>query len=345
MVRRMVRRMVWPMVWPRIFSFLLQALESITGFSQMEHHTDSANTSDSNDSAGSEQGLRAALNRAVGGHLNLLREMSRVSAELDSEVQAEWMVKRLLFLSYEFESQLHGLGTLTDDEKLQQLNRFLFEKKGFVCQCDPRKLLASYEAFLLSRTLVTRTGAPIVLALIYAFLAERVGVSIDFVDLKPTGQIKYYLRWSKNEDMSLRSHFIDLSRGGATLTTDELIETLQHRFLDESDPSNVLETMSFESFLADYLLQLKAAFLPHASVEKLLFIQNILIAYQPSSLQLLGERALLHRRLGNFRSALTDLKRFFAFVEREKAPIELVKLLDELNRLLERHKSLIDLVD
>jgi hypothetical protein len=62
-------------------------------------------------------------------------------------------------------------------------------------------------------------------------------------------------------------------------------------------------------------------------------------------LKFVGERALLHRRLGNFKSSLADLKRYFAFHERAKAPADLVALFDEMMRALESAKSKIDVLE
>jgi regulator of sirC expression with transglutaminase-like and TPR domain len=283
-----------------------------------------------NDPTHSDERRHADAQRAVGGCHTLIREISRISAEIDPLVPADWMIKRSLFFAYELVSRVEGREAERD--RLALLNKFIFEEKRFECLCDTGKLREPWEAYLFNSVLVKRAGAPTVLALLYAFLADRIGVKLEFVDLKPT----CFLKWTDQG----RSRFIDITRSGSTLSSDELIETLHTRFqMPTFGNAGLLETFSFESYLADYLTALKTVMITKNDPEQMLFLQNTLIAYQPSNLHLLAERAILHRRVGNFKSALADLKRFFAFHEREKASAELVKLHDDLVKLLERHKA------
>ena len=281
--------------------------------------------------------LHADVHRAVGGTLNLIRELARVSHHLDGTIPAEWMVKRMQFLSYELQAHLHlndhkyGSKNDSESERLAALNRFFFGEQGFKCLSEPFRLPEPSSAYRLSHVLTSREGAAPVLELLYAFLAERIGVSLDFVDLKPT----CFLRWRDGG----RSRFIDITRSGSTLSSDELIETLHTRFkLTSFCNASLLEIYSFESYLCEYLRELRQSLGPVADPESLLFIQDTLIAYQPSNLNLIGERALLHRRLGNFKSSLSDLKRYFAFHDRSRAPRELVDLHRELTDLLEKRQ-------
>lgn len=265
--------------------------------------------------------LHASVHRAVGGCLNLVRELSRISEQLDPSVPSEWLIKRILFFAYELQTRVQK--EASERDRLAALNFFFFEDKKFRCLSDSAKRHALSEAYRLNHVLMTRSGAPTVLALIYAFLAERIGLSLEFVDLKPT----CFLKWTEDG----RSRFIDIIRGGSTLSSDELIEMLHSRFqMTSFCNTSLLETFSFDTYLADYISELKFTLLPKNEPEKLLFLQNILIAYQPSNIQLLGERALLHRRLGEFKNALSDLKRYFTFHERDKAPPELVRIFEEL---------------
>ena len=276
----------------------------------------------------------ADAHRAAGGCHNLIREISRISHELEPSVPSDWMVKRSLFFAYELVSRIKGAESERD--RLAMLNCFVFEEKRFECIADPTRLKEPREAYCFSSVLTKRMGAPTVLALIYAFLADRIGVKLEFVDLKPT----CFLKWT---DQNGRSRFIDISRAGATLSSDELIETLHSRFqMTTLAHSSLLETLSFEAYLTEYLGALRQTLMMLNEPAKLLFIQNTLIAYQPSNLLFLAERAVLYRRLGNFKSALSDLKRFFAFYEREKAPQDLVKLYDELNAWFENFNRQIE---
>lgn len=288
--------------------------------------------------------LHADANRAVGGVSNLVREIARISHRLEPAVSAEWMIKRVQFLSYDL--QMLARHTTTDTERVLMLNDFFFSTQQFQCVNRSGDLRKASDAYQLNRVLVDRMGAPLVLEVLYSYLAEKIGVNLEFVDLKPT----CFLKWRENG----RSRFIDMTRRGAMLSADQLIETLHDRFrMPAINQTTVLEACSFESFISDYLHNLKRALsldpapnhLSHLQQEKatvLLFLQETLIAYQPSNLQLIGERAMLLDRMGNHKGALTDLKRYFAFHDRSRAPLELVELYDKLAPLCERNKSNLD---
>lgn len=278
--------------------------------------------------------LRADVHKAVGGTHNLMREVCRISTRLEPPLAYERILKRTQFLAYEFQAVTDMKSS--EEARLLQLNHFFFEDKEFHClpqtECDPAT------SYLINHVLTRRAGAPILLALLYAFLAESVDIKLDFVDLDPT----CFLRWNDNG----RSRFIDITRKGRTLTNEELLETLHSRFKMLSlSHTSLLESRAFESFITDYVIALKRTVDPIHEPERMLFLQNTLIAYQPSELPLVGERAFLHRRLGNFKLALADLKRYFAFHDRARAPIDLVRLYDEMLRLLSQDSSGTELND
>jgi regulator of sirC expression with transglutaminase-like and TPR domain len=271
----------------------------------------------------SQERLSADVHRAVGGTLNMIREVARVSCELDSEMPIEWMIKRTQFFAYELASRLPA-ECESERDRLAYLNRFLFGAKCFKCLTEISHLTRPSDAFRLSRVLAARAGSPMMLSLLYAFLAEKLGVTLEFIDFNPA----WFLRWTEDG----RSRYIDVTHGGASIGAEELMEQMHERYAAAS-----LEPLTFDRFMIAYISDLKSALASFdAQADKLLFLQNALIAYQPSNLQLLTERAALNRRLGNFKTALSDLKRYFAFNDRERAPAEVVRLHDELVALLER---------
>ncbi len=266
----------------------------------------------------------------------MLKEMSAVSSQLEPSVQADWVVKRVQFYAYE----LRALTPLNSKptEACQILSSFFFEAKGFCAVPKPQELAEPETAYLLHKVLSARIGAPAVLSLIYSFLGCQIGLPLEFVDLRPT----CFLKFVENGV----SHFIDLSRRGRIMNNDDLLDLLHTRFHMDSVPdSALLDPVPSGRFMVEYLAALKMAYIKRSSPEALLIIQNALLVHQPASLQLLGERALLHRRLGNFKNALADLKRYFSFNDRSKAPPEMVRVYDELITLLEKQKTTIQIID
>jgi regulator of sirC expression with transglutaminase-like and TPR domain len=280
--------------------------------------------------------LRADVHRAVGGAMNLLRELGRISQQLEKDVQHEWMMKRLAFFAWELAALVPA--DTSEEARLAILNRFFFKEKAFSCTTDGSRLSNPSGNYQLGRVLLERKGAPSLIAILYAYLAERLDITLELIDLKTV----CLLKWS---DRGV-SRYIDITRSGLVLAGDELLNLLHEEATGpRAGADRVLESHSFESYLTGYIRELKAVLVPTSDPQVLLFLQNLLISYQPSQLILLGERALLHRRLGNFKSALNDLKRYFAFHDRASAPAELIKLYEDLVLLLERHKANIDLVE
>lgn len=275
------------------------------------------------------------LYRLVGGPLNLFREMARVNQYLEPAVPAEWIIKRIQFYSYELQSRLQS--NQTERDRLALLNHFFFEEKKFICSPKGRHSDNPQSLLSLAKVFNKRTGSPSILALLYSYLAERVDVPLSLVNLKPT----CLLKWNDGG----RSRFIDMNRNGVTISSDELIELLHSRFQMTSVVStSLLEDITFDTFITDYLVSLRATFDPALDLNQILFLQDTLIEYLPSQIQLLAERAQMHQSLGNTKLALNDLKRFFSFCEKDKAPQEIVALYEELLLMYERNRPNFDLI-
>jgi regulator of sirC expression with transglutaminase-like and TPR domain len=270
--------------------------------------------------------------------IKTLLEVCRISNHLDPEISAEWMMRRVQFFAYELQASLVpilNVSPLDDSQKLAHLNQYFFNAKQFRCATDKE-----LNHLRLSRVLQTRVGTPMMLELLYAYFAEKIGICLQFVDLRPI----CLLKWRNGR----QTRYIDISRGGALLSSSELIETLQSRFSFNNSSSStfqanqnekLLEDCSEELFTTEYVTHIKNMIDQLGDLrgrsETALFLQNALISYQPDDVRLVGERALIHRRLGNFKSALSDLKRYFAFHDRKRSSPELIRVHDELMQLLE----------
>jgi regulator of sirC expression with transglutaminase-like and TPR domain len=262
----------------------------------------------------------------------LLRELSRISQAFDPTLPADWMVKRVQFFAYELMSLVGHPGSsdslsksvraLSVIDRVKVLNRFFFEQKGFSCRPIAT---GRTEDWLLHEVISRRTGSPPVIALLYVLLAERLGLETDWVTL-PASSARAVLRIAD----SPRSHHIDLTAGGRLLDDQDLLDLIAlEPNLDGKDG-----TRPAVAFLVDYIKNLKATIDLESQPNRALFLQDLLVAWVPSDLRLLAERAQIHRRLGNLSVAWNDLKRYFSFFEKDHAPDEIRALFGELEERL-----------
>jgi len=245
----------------------------------------------------------------------MLDDASGVCAELDSFSRAEWLSKRVKFISYELQTRLREISGAR--EKCHLISDFLFVEKEFKAVQNSDRL-DRRESLLLSEVLASRSANPSVLAFLYWFLAAQSGLLLQFVGSKPTRYLKFI-------DAGTVC-FIDVLDSGRILCGQQVLDLLNLQMQ--------LEEISPERFLANYFAALKRAYLRLGDMSSVLLVHNHLMARQPSSLHLLGERALLRRAVGDLHGALGDLKRYFSFQDRQSAPAELVRAHDDLSRLI-----------
>ncbi|MES2854710.1 MAG: transglutaminase family protein [Bdellovibrionota bacterium] len=275
----------------------------------------------------SKDRLHADVQRAVGGSFNLVREFCRLSFEIDSATSVDWMIRRTQFFGFELRTLITE--EADDREKLEILNDFFFDSKRFRCIEDLTTARSPLNSTHFGRALVDRTGSPVLIAALYRYLAEQIGLTLEVVDFRPSR----FLRWNE----AGRARFVDITKKGAVLSCDELIDCLHEKFnAREASAHSVLEVSPFEMVISDYIGDLKTAIKPGEEFGKLLFLQNALVSYQPSNVALLADRAVLHRRLGQFKNALSDLKRYFTFFDKSKCSKELNDLHDDLVRITSR---------
>jgi regulator of sirC expression with transglutaminase-like and TPR domain len=292
-----------------------------------------------NSRAISESGGGGVLHGAAFSDLvlyRMLKEMSFVGSQLEQGISADWVTKRIQFMSYELRAEAPSQASAFD--LCHTLNTYFFGVKEFATLSPRSTEKESFQSLLLHRVLSSRVGSPVVLSVIYSYLGAQVGLKLEFVDLRPTCFLKFMVDGV--------SHYIDLGARGRVLSSGEMLDLLHDRFHMTAIPREaLLEPVSVARFMTEYLSMLKSEYVRRAELDGLLMIQNALLGHQPSSLSLLAERALLYRRLGHFKQALADLKRYFSFHEKETAPIEVLSVFNELTELVERQKTSIDIVE
>ncbi len=90
---------------------------------------------------------------------------------------------------------------------------------------------------------------------------------------------------------------------------------------------------NFVDFIKHYYEEVCAVYIRNENYDSLLKAQTYMIAFDPKDTKWFARRGLLHKRLGNFSKALSDLKRFLSFCDYEETPNSVKAALIELEGL------------
>ncbi|MDX9732100.1 MAG: hypothetical protein RBT63_10045 [Bdellovibrionales bacterium] len=248
--------------------------------------------------------------------------------------------KRLMFLQWEIE-------TLVLKQREQFSSSFALLKKIFFedisFEINPKFAITGASA-LLETTLARRQGPLSLSCMLFAWMGEVVanvyGDASDFrrielVSSAPTEVVRVLPK----PDLGAVC-FVDLSRQGervdesswAEWCADGLARISWKQGLIRSliDLFRSLERSSYGDDPADL-----------ETLTAQVYVLDEIISLQPSETGRWAERAILNTRRGDRGGALDDLKRFFAFHERETAPAAIVSLFDELKKNNELPRSLV----
>ena len=197
--------------------------------------------------------------------------------------------------------------------RVDRLNRWFFEEKRFHTLADNGCVA---ERVTLHTVISNRIGSPTAIAMLYAFLAEGMGLNLELFAAGPLCVFRF--------ECDGRAWWVDVARRGVISEDGEAMRSLAAR---PRDPLRPLDPQL--AFIA-YLKALRMAYRMREAAEPLLTIQNWILSCRPEDPEALGERALLLRRLGQKKSALADLTRYFRLTPREQAPPEIPRAYDEL---------------
>ena len=251
----------------------------------------------------------------------ITRHVILINKNLDPTTDITNLIRRLQFLCYELRSQINE--SHTSEDKLKILNDFFFCQKDFFSVSTFESDELAYESLFLEKTLMQRSGSDVTMTLIYNHLAQHIGLPLYFIDLDPKCFLKFV---GENQ-----TTFIDLSRSGKFLSADDLLENIRRRLKnDKISISQICESLSPLQFLVNYLSGLKKYLTRQTQLKDLLLVQNSLLDLLPQNLNLLGERAIIYYKLHLPKNSVADLKRYFSFQPRDRAPQELVRIYDEI---------------
>ncbi|HMN68859.1 MAG TPA: transglutaminase family protein [Bdellovibrionales bacterium] len=212
--------------------------------------------------------------------------------------------RQIQFLGFEV---LKNCENLNEAERWEALRSYIFEDRGFQLSSARRKSVPEKE-ILMKCVLDERVGHPLPIVFLLLHLAQ-------FLDL-PMGLIQarhhFLLKWVR----SGKTYYLDLYNEGRALTDEELIQVLNRSIAN-------LEVWSAKQLMIQYLELLVQSFENAQDLPQLHVVYNLLLNIDDSNTAVLGQRALLRQKLGFTREALSDLKRYFSFVEKTQSPPEL----------------------
>lgn len=293
-------------------------------------------------------GQIAAWNEAL-SWLGPLREYARISHAVRHALRPEVRLgsrgadtstvdnaeRRLSFLQWEVQSLVAKHRPQTSSA-LELLNIIFFRDLEFALASDnliSRKVDAPVA--LLEPVLARRVGPPTLVAVLYAWVGECVakayGETSDFVRIElvhgtPCEVVRVIPREDRGEVW-----LIDLAAKGTR------VEQTRWASWCASSVTDGFVRMTWVQGLVGVLTELFKLLekWPPMSIDQLsaqLFVLDQIISLQPSETSRWADRAMINTRRGDRSSALDDLKRFFAFHERETAPASIVSLFDDLKR-------------
>ncbi|MBI5947909.1 MAG: transglutaminase family protein [Chloroflexi bacterium] len=174
----------------------------------------------------------------------------------------------------------------------------------------------------LDQVIDRRTGIPITLSLVYMEIAQRIGLRCDGIGYPG----HFIVRVGEPEEPI----FVDPFHQGARLDPAELRAGLRAHDLGAANPDSVLAAVTRRQILQRMLNNLHAVFRARRDVERWRTVVDLQLRLEPWNAALVGERGMLHYRMGDHLLALEDLSRYVDAGARETVPGAAVRLLDEL---------------
>jgi regulator of sirC expression with transglutaminase-like and TPR domain len=196
------------------------------------------------------------------------------------------------------------------EEKVVELNEFLFEELGFSGNADdyydPRN---SY----LNEVIDRRTGIPITLSVLYMEFGRKIGLPMEGVSFPGHFLVRVRMRGGVL--------VLDPFAGGEPQSEDELRRRLERVIprgatgllsVRELPLDQFLEPATNRQILARLLRNLKGIYKQAEMHERMLEVLNRALVVTPDSTSDLRDRGVVYQRLQCYRAALQDLRDYVA---------------------------------
>lgn len=167
-----------------------------------------------------------------------------------------------------------------------------------------------------------RAGIPITLSLVYMEVAQRIGLECDGIGYPG----HFIVRYGGPQDPV----YVDPFQQGARIDRAELLARLRSFKIGTANPETFLAAVTRRQFLQRMLNNLHAIFRDRRDLERWFAVLELQARLEPWNAALVGERGMLHFRLGRLDDALRDLEAYVSAGDRPEASPGAVRLLDQL---------------
>ena len=213
----------------------------------------------------------------------------------------------------------HLANAESDLQRIQILNRILFEDEGF--SGNSQNYSDPLNSFL-DAVLETRKGIPITLAIVYLEVAQRLGLLSAGVGFPGHFLVKVY---TESGEVIVDPFF------GKILGSEECRDRLKQLTGNEIelDP-DMLKATPTREILQRVLRNLKMIYVAQNKFENALACCDRIILLAGDELMELRDRGVIYGQLGCFELALADLERYLAYVPEDPQSISLTEIIRDL---------------
>jgi len=215
-----------------------------------------------------------------------------------------------------------------ETDRIQALNRFLFQEQGFAPNTDdyydPRN---SY----LNDVLERRTGIPITLSILYMEIGRRIGLPLKGVSFPGHFLVKCHV-----EEGTV---VLDPYCNGASLSLHDLQQRLREvkgGEVSRAIVASMLVAANKKEIIARVLRNLKAIYSSREDDDRALAVMDWIVALAPSAADEVRDRGLLYAKLECFRAALSDLEQYLQLSPGAEDGEDIRKRVVELRQLVAR---------
>ena len=211
---------------------------------------------------------------------------------------------------------------------VQTINQLMFRELGFRGNVDHYE---DSRNLYLSDVLSERVGVPVTLAIVYAEVCQRAGLDVQPVGLPGHVVCRYTPADPTDEADEL---LLDVFNGGRVLTRHNCQELVRGAFgarvpFKEHYLANLLPRQVIQRLLHN----LKAGALQRGDEDRAARAIDFLLTLYPWDLDEIRDRGMLRERLGELRSALSDLEQYVRY----RAGARDIQTVAETVRSLRRH--------